>query len=102
MGLTSSRTFSTTPHYDTTPLAYLRILRQERERYLRAARIVQSVLSVLTIPLTSAVCSQAGSRAVYPAETRGQPPDPQAKHGPGGQGVDQHCALKKTRLWGLE
>lgn len=29
------------------------------ERYLRAARIVQSLVSVLAIPLTSAVCSQA-------------------------------------------
>lgn len=29
------------------------------ERYLRAARVVQSLVSVVTIPLTSAVCSQA-------------------------------------------
>jgi hypothetical protein len=39
------------------------------ERYLRAARIVQSLVSVVTIPLTSAVCSQAA--VVYIQRTRG-------------------------------
>jgi hypothetical protein len=39
------------------------------EKYLRAARIVQSLVSVATIPLTSAVCSQAA--VVYIQRTRG-------------------------------
>lgn len=38
---------------------YLAALFAKSERYLRAARIIQSLVSVLTIPLTSAVCSQA-------------------------------------------
>ncbi|KAK2593472.1 hypothetical protein QQS21_008845 [Conoideocrella luteorostrata] len=32
---------------------------QKSECYLRAARVLQSITSMLTIPLTSAVCSQA-------------------------------------------
>ncbi|PIG81868.1 hypothetical protein AARAC_003675 [Aspergillus arachidicola] len=39
------------------------------ERHLRAARIVQSLVSMLTIPLTSAVCSQAA--VVYLQQRRG-------------------------------
>jgi hypothetical protein len=39
------------------------------ERYLRAARVVQAVVSILTIPLTTAVCSQAA--VVYVQKKRG-------------------------------
>ena len=38
---------------------YLNSFFGKSERYLRAARVVQSLVSVVTIPLTSAVCSQA-------------------------------------------
>ncbi|KAJ5190287.1 uncharacterized protein N7498_009272 [Penicillium cinerascens] len=38
---------------------YLNKIFDKSERYLRAARVVQSLVSVVTIPLTSAVCSQA-------------------------------------------
>ncbi|GFF51378.1 lipase 5 [Aspergillus udagawae] len=43
----------------TTVPEYLGALFAKSERYLKAARTVQSLVSVLTIPLTSAVCSQA-------------------------------------------
>ncbi|RJE26359.1 hypothetical protein PHISCL_01332 [Aspergillus sclerotialis] len=49
---------------------YLSIFFSKSERYLRSARILQSVVSVLTIPLTSAVCSQAA--AVYIQKKRGR------------------------------
>lgn len=39
--------------------SYLAALFTKSESYLRAARVVQSLVSVVTIPLTSAVCSQA-------------------------------------------
>jgi hypothetical protein len=48
---------------------YLNELFAKSERYLRAARIVQSLVTVLTIPLTSAVCSQAA--VVYLQRKRG-------------------------------
>lgn len=38
---------------------YLNKLYHKSEEYFRAARVVQSLVSVVTIPLTSAVCSQA-------------------------------------------
>jgi hypothetical protein len=48
------------PHLGTTTVPeYLGALLAKSESYLRAARTVQSLVSVLTIPLTSAVCSQA-------------------------------------------
>lgn len=53
-----------------TPLEYVDEFFSKSERYLRAARVVQSVVSVFTIPLTSAVCSQAA--VVYIQRTRGQ------------------------------
>ena len=49
---------------------YLNMFFSKSERYLRSARILQSVVSVLTIPLTSAVCSQAA--AVYIQKKRGR------------------------------
>lgn len=57
------------PHGDHTVTEYLALLFAKSERYLRAARIVQSLVSVLTIPLTSAVCSQAA--VVYIQRKRG-------------------------------
>ncbi|OBT85064.1 hypothetical protein VE02_07335 [Pseudogymnoascus sp. 03VT05] len=48
---------------------YLDAFFARSERYLRVARIVQSLVSVLTIPLTSAVCSQAA--VVYIQRRRG-------------------------------
>lgn len=54
---------------DYTQVAYLDIFFSKSERYLRAARIIQSLVSVLTIPLTSAVCSQAA--VVYIQKKRG-------------------------------
>jgi hypothetical protein len=48
---------------------YLDALFAKSERYLRAARTVQALVSVLTIPLTSAVCSQAA--VVYIQRKRG-------------------------------
>ncbi|RHZ46411.1 uncharacterized protein CDV56_100990 [Aspergillus thermomutatus] len=58
------------PHLGATTVPeYLDALFAKSERYLRAARIVQSLVSVLTIPLTSAVCSQAA--VVYIQQKRG-------------------------------
>lgn len=57
------------PHLDYTVTDYLDVFFARSERYLRAARIVQSVVSVLTLPLTSAVCSQAA--VVYIQRKRG-------------------------------
>lgn len=45
--------------FGTTVTEYLDSFFVKSERHLRAARIVQAVVSVLTITLTSAVCSQA-------------------------------------------
>ncbi|KAJ5610595.1 hypothetical protein N7510_007314 [Penicillium lagena] len=47
------------PHLEFTVPEYLNKFFNKSERYLRAARVVQSLVSVVTIPLTSAVCSQA-------------------------------------------
>jgi hypothetical protein len=45
---------------DKIPLEwYLDRLFDKSEKYFRAARVVQALVSVVTIPLTSAVCSQA-------------------------------------------
>ncbi|GIK06324.1 hypothetical protein Aspvir_001971 [Aspergillus viridinutans] len=58
------------PHLGTTTVPeYLDALFAKSERYLRAARTVQSLVSVLTIPLTSAVCSQTA--VVYIQRKRG-------------------------------
>ncbi|KAF7134168.1 hypothetical protein CNMCM5793_005847 [Aspergillus hiratsukae] len=58
------------PHLGSTTVPeYLDALFAKSERYLRAARTVQSLVSVLTIPLTSAVCSQAA--VVYIQRKRG-------------------------------
>ena len=48
---------------------YLDSLFSKTKQYLRAARIVQSLVSVLTLPLTPAVCSQAA--VVYIQRRRG-------------------------------
>ncbi|KAJ5175919.1 uncharacterized protein N7482_001796 [Penicillium canariense] len=47
------------PHLGISVPKYLNDFFDKSERYLRAARVVQSLVSVVTIPLTSAVCSQA-------------------------------------------
>ncbi|CAG8403119.1 unnamed protein product [Penicillium salamii] len=56
-------------YHQYLPDRYLEKLFTKSDRYLRAARIVQSLVSVLTIPLTSAVCSQAA--VVYTQQKRG-------------------------------
>lgn len=48
---------------------FLNELFAKSETYLRTARIVQSLVTVLTIPLTSAICSQAA--VVYIQRKRG-------------------------------
>ncbi|RLL93255.1 hypothetical protein CFD26_101534 [Aspergillus turcosus] len=58
------------PHLGSTTVPeYLDTLFAKSERYLRAARTVQALVSVVTIPLTSAVCSQAA--VVYIQRKRG-------------------------------
>lgn len=57
------------PGSDYTVNEYLALLFAKSERYLRAARVVLSLVSVLSIPLTSAVCSQAA--VVYIQRKRG-------------------------------
>lgn len=47
------------PNYEYTLPENLDVFFDRSEKYLRAARVVQAVVSVLTIPLASAVCSQA-------------------------------------------
>ncbi|KAJ5494553.1 hypothetical protein N7463_010640 [Penicillium fimorum] len=56
--------------YSYVPTEDLAIFFARSEKYLRAARIVQSLVSVVTIPLTSAVCSQAA--VVYIQRKRGK------------------------------
>ena len=45
--------------YGWTGADYQHSLYMENERYFRTARVIQSIVIVLTIPLTSAVCSKA-------------------------------------------
>lgn len=54
---------------DTIGPHYLDAVFAKSERYLRAAKIIQSLVSILTVPLTSAVCSQAA--VVYIQRKRG-------------------------------
>lgn len=57
------------PNHKYTVPENLDVFFGRSERYLRAARVAQAVVSVLTIPLTTAVCSQAA--VVYVQKKRG-------------------------------
>ncbi|KAE8140900.1 hypothetical protein BDV38DRAFT_279876 [Aspergillus pseudotamarii] len=68
-GPDASDSMLTHPGDGTTLIEDLDASFARSERYLRAARIVQSLVSVLTIPLTYTVCSQAA--VVYIQQRRG-------------------------------
>lgn len=57
--------------YGWTSYKYLMSLYRKNQRWYHAARVIQSIVGVLTIPLTSAVCSSAAVIFIQKRHARG-------------------------------